>query len=336
MTQTPRTFRRGRALALLAALLLAAGCATPQTDHLLAGGSGAPAARARLLDVPFFPQEDFYCGPAALAMVLDWAGDSVTPGELVPRAFTPGREGTLQTEILGDARRRGRLAYPVRNLANLLKEIEAGHPVLVLQNLGLSWYPQWHYAVAVGYDLAHRTIVLHSGRERMHEIGLELFERTWARGGYWAVVVLPPGELPRTARETPLIEAVTGLERTRHWKAAAETYEAALRRWPKSRGALLGLGNARYALGDLAGAERALRRGVRAHPDNPALLNNLAHVLARRGQREEAIAIARKAVSLGGPLRPVAEETLRSLTSQQKTPSEKNGRPSSKRGGGNP
>ena len=26
--------------------------------------------------------------------------------------------------------------------------------LLVLQNLGLSWLPRWHYAVVVGYDLA--------------------------------------------------------------------------------------------------------------------------------------------------------------------------------------
>src|SRR3546814_2318796 len=37
--------------------------------------AGEPLPRqVELSEVPFFPQEDYYCGPAALATVLAWGG----------------------------------------------------------------------------------------------------------------------------------------------------------------------------------------------------------------------------------------------------------------------
>src|SRR3569623_3150374 len=58
-------------------------------------------------------------------------------------------------------------------LAALLREVGAGHPVQVLQNRGLSWAPRWHYAVVVGYDLARDEVVLRSGTERRHRVSFK-------------------------------------------------------------------------------------------------------------------------------------------------------------------
>ncbi|WVM93376.1 hypothetical protein ULG90_05290 [Halopseudomonas pachastrellae] len=44
----------------------------------------------------------------------------------------------------------------------ILRELDDGNAVLVMQNLAFDWYPQWHYA-AVGYDLNTRELILHSG-----------------------------------------------------------------------------------------------------------------------------------------------------------------------------
>ncbi|MFQ5895575.1 MAG: PA2778 family cysteine peptidase [Nitrospinota bacterium] len=307
-----RSRLRGTAVPLLMAGFVA-GCATLQTGRLTRERFRALPSKAVLLQVPFHPQEAYFCGPAALAMALNWSGDPVNPSDLIPQVFTPGRKGTLQSEIINAGRRHGRLVYPVSGFENLLKEVAAGHPVIVLQNLGLSWYPQWHYAVVVGYDLTGHQIVLHSGLEARKVIPLRLFERTWARSNYWSVAVLPPHELPASALEKPFLEAAAGLERARQWEAAARAYEAALQRWPKSYGALMGLGNSRYALGDLSGAERAFRAATKAHPTAAAAFNNLAHVLAERGHRREALKLARQAVALGGPLKRMFLKTLKQI-----------------------
>jgi tetratricopeptide (TPR) repeat protein len=246
-------------------------------------------------------------------MVLNWSGEPVDPNELASDAYTPGREGSLQLDILSAARRHGRLPYPVSDLESLLAEVEAGHPVLVLQNLGLGLFPVWHFAVTIGYDLTHGIIILHSGRHAGRHVSLHTFERTWSRGGHWAVAVLPAGEMPATAQEAAYLEAIIGLERAERWAEARVAYEAATRRWPESLGAWLGLGNSHHALSDVDGAEEAFRAAVQADPDAGEALNNLAHVLLERGERDEAHDIIKRALGLGGPMRPVFERTLREI-----------------------
>src|SRR5258707_609784 len=97
--------------AILAALVLLAlaGCATPQTDSLLQQ-RGALPPQTELKTVVFYPQAENECGPAALAMALTASGLKTTPDKLTPTVFTPGRAGSLQTDMLAASRRNGRVA----------------------------------------------------------------------------------------------------------------------------------------------------------------------------------------------------------------------------------
>ena len=300
-------------LAFGALLLFLAGCATPQAESLLADPGGLPV-RAEVAKVPFYPQEKFYCGPAAMAMALTWSGLPVTQEDIATQVYTPGREGSLRNDMLAGARRNGRLAVRVRSLRAMLQEIAAGNPVLVFQNLGLSWYTRWHYAVAFGYDFDQNALLLRSGVTARRVMGLALFERTWARGDYWAITVLPPGRLPVTATEQDVLVAAIGLENAGRSAAAAAAYAAMAARWPDSLGAQMGLGNARFAAKDYAGAEQAFRAAVTRHPKAADAWNNLAYALIRQGRREAALAAARKAVEIGGPRADAYRDTLRELS----------------------
>jgi tetratricopeptide (TPR) repeat protein len=256
-----------------------------------------PAAAA-VADVPFFAQEDYYCGPAALAMTLAWSGLEVRQDDLVPVVFTPGRQGTLQSDVLAAARRYERLAIAVDSLPALLAELAAGHPVLVFQNLGLPPLPQWHYAVATGYDLDARTLRLHSGRTEDYELPLSTFARTWARVDNWALVVLPPDQLPATAGERAVLEAASALERGDAAVAATTAYATILTRWPDSLPGWIGLGNAAYAAGDRHRAIAAFRGATKRHPSALAAWQNLAFVLAETGAEGEAAAARARADAL--------------------------------------
>ncbi len=296
-------------MAALGLVLLLSGCST--LSPALRPGDGLPAQA--YVATTFFPQEIHHCGPAALATVLGASGVDTTPEALAPQVYLPGREGSLQLELVAAARGTGRIAYVLEPvLEHALREVAAGRPVLVLQNLGLSWYPRWHYAVLIGYDLEARSVTLHSGTERDYVTALATFDRTWARAGRWALLVLPPEQLPATARELPYVGAAAALERTAPDDAEL-AYRAALQRWPASLAALLGLGNARYAQGNLTGAEQAYAAAVAAHPESAAAHNNHAHVLARLGRKAEALQAARRAVELGGDTLPVARRTLQEL-----------------------
>lgn len=309
-TSTARLFTGGF---FFLVTLLASGCAALHTDRILATAEVLPEP-VELTAVPFFPQEEYQCGPAALATVLNWGGVSVSPTELAPQVYLPERRGSLQLELIGAARRHGRIPYVLQpQLESLLAEVSSGNPVLILQNLSLPWYPKWHYAVVVGFDLKRDRVILRSGPIERHETPFKVFERTWRRSDYWALVILPPDRLPFTAEEIPYVQAVAPLERLARWPDTAQAYATALTRWPKSLAARMGLGNSRYAQGDLRGAEEAFRRATQEHPDAGAAFNNLAQVLADQDRLPEAQAAAQRAVELGGPQRKTFRETLKQI-----------------------
>ena len=303
---------------LCAGLLLLglSACSTTQTQQIVEDRQQLPI-NAQVAGVPFFAQERYYCGPAALAMVLAWSGLPLTQEDLVSEVYTPGRKGTLRTDVLTAARRHGRMAVQIETMRDLLQEIAAGHPVLVFQNLGLSWYPQWHFAVAIGYDLDSREIVLHSGLDPRRVLSLDAFDRTWRRGDYWALVVLPPGRLPESAGEIPTLKAAAGLERVQRYEEAAAAYTAVSARWPSSVAARLGLGNTLYAMGDYPGAERAYLDAIRNDAEAAAVWNNLAYALAAQGRRQEALNAVEKAVLFGADNRSQYEASLRELQNRE-------------------
>ena len=294
---------------LIIGLLIFSGCATAPTKKWYQASRDVPP-KSELAAVPFFPQEEYQCGPASLAMVLAWGGLQVDADELAPQVYTPSLKGSLQPAMITAARRHGRVAYPISGANALLKEIAAGHPVIVLQNLGLSWVPAWHYAVVIGYDLDKAIIVLHSGITNRKTTALYTFENTWARSKHWGLVVLPPDRLPATAEENSYVKAVAGLERSGQWPGAVGGYKTALRRWPQSFSAHIGLSNSYYAQGDLKSARKVLQKTTILFPEEGVAFNNLAHVLWKQGKKQEAIKAGRQAVRLGGPHVEKYQKTL--------------------------
>jgi hypothetical protein len=267
--------------------------------------------------VPFHAQEEYQCGPAALAMVLEAGGKVVEPEVLRPQIYIPDRQGSLQVEMLAAARRNGFVAVELNpKLSDLLAEIAAGTPAVVLQNLALDWYPAWHYAVAIGYDLKEQRIVLRSGTERRLEMPLSTFERTWQRGGYWAMLALPPGRFPASVGPAEYLSAVTKFEKAGPPDLARAAYQRALERWPDQFIALMGAGNTAYRAGDFEAAEQAFRRATVVYPRSVAAHNNLAQTLADLDRHEEALTEARMAVGLGGPLEDASVRTLDAIVKQ--------------------
>ena len=294
---------------VFAALL--AGCATPPMTAALATQPPAPLARQTLLaQVPFIPQEDYQCGPAALAMVLAADGAVVSAEALVAQVYLPARGGSLQVEMLAAARRHGRLAVvlPAR-LDAVLAEVDAGRPVIVLQNLSLPALPRWHYAVVIGYDLERQEIVLHSGTRARLALPMSVFERTWARSEHWAMVATAPPVLPSSPDAASLLSAIAALERV-DADAAVRAYAALTERHPSLYGAWLGLGNASHSTGDLAGAERAFSRATQIDPQSADGWNNLALTQLALGRVSDARVSAQRAVALGGPRAARYRETL--------------------------
>jgi hypothetical protein len=308
-------YRLSKAGLLIYILLLLFGCTSMQRTPMPQLPENVPD-RVELETVPFYAQDAYQCGPATLAMALTWSGLTVTPEELKDQVYTPSRKGSLQLDMVSAARRHGKITYQFNDPAALFPEVAAGHPVIILQNLGLSWLPVWHYAVVIGYDGAQQDVILRSGTTNRKVMSYHVFEKTWARSNYWGLMVLQPDQLPVLAKENDYLDSVVVLERTNHYQAAATGYRTALSRWPQSLNARIGLGNSYYALGDLKGAESALREATASHPKSAVAYNNLAHVLSEQGRLKEALAVAKKAVALGGAMKSESEKTMQEIRSR--------------------
>ena len=294
----------------LSCAALIQGCAswTPQTKELAENRpAGIPGAH-ELTEVPFFAQSDYQCGPASLAMVMVAAGVKTTPDELVPEVYLPERKGSLQVEMLAAPRRHGLVSYQLApSYADLIRELAAGTPVIILQNLGIK--EGWHYAVAIGYDWDNGMLQLRSGLNERQELPFAMNEMAWRRSGYWAMVAVPPDRVPASADEQRWLAAIAALERTGQSAAARTAYRTFLARWPANVNAAIGLANAHHALGELTEAERVLREAAKHAPDSVVVLNNLAQVLADQGRYREALPYVERAAATAGPHADAVSQT---------------------------
>ncbi|HKX57682.1 MAG TPA: PA2778 family cysteine peptidase [Xanthomonadales bacterium] len=236
------------------------------------------------LDVPFFPQEEFQCGPAALATLLVASGVETTPDLLTPQIYLPERQGSLQPELLAASRRAGRVPYVIENdLRPVFAQLESGRPVLLLQNLRTQHFPVWHYAVLTGYEPASRTVFMNTGTRQNEAMDIRKFARLWDWAGNWALVVLKPGEIPPLAKPETYFAAVANFEPVAGMEPAAAAWRSAIEHWPDQPQPYLALGNQAYARGELADAARWYRDGLEVDAQNPGLANNFAAVLGELG-----------------------------------------------------
>jgi hypothetical protein len=282
-------------------VLALSGCATPpQTRQLLAEIPAGIPTSIELTDTPFFPQQQYQCGPAALATVLAAQAVRVTPDELVDEVYIPALQGSLPEEMTATARRYRMLAYRLPgSLSDLLTEVAHGNPVLVMQNLGNDWFQNWHFAVVIGYDLDQDEIILRSGTTARWHTTLAVFERTWSRSDYWALLVLPAGEIPASAVLAPYLQASRDLETSGQEVAALSAYQSASRHWPHEPRAWLAYGNSLYASGETNNAAHAFLQVTRLSPDNPQGWNNLAYALLQTGCPQQARLAAACALTHG-------------------------------------
>lgn len=306
---------------MLVAAAVLGGCAAPQSaalrESLAPGGTGVERLpeQARL-EVPFVAQTEYQCGPASLAMVLGAAGQPVALESLIDAVYLPARRGSLQAEMLAQPRRAGMFSVRLEpRLDAVLRTVADGTPVLVFQNLGLSWAPVWHYAVLTGYDLRVGRVVLHSGTHESMPMSLATFERTWARTGYWAMIVTDPSHVPRTVQLGDALRAAVALERLDRG-AAMRAYETLRIRAPNDRLVQFARANALLADQKPAAAAAAYRELLAIHAEFADGWNNLAHALADLGDLQAARAAAERAVSLGGPSIAVYRQTAARMHSK--------------------
>jgi len=237
-----------------------------------------------LQSVPFYPQTEYQCGPAALAGVLGESGVGISPEQLTPQVYLPERQGSLQVELLAATRRAGRIAYVVdTEPSSLIRELQADRPVLVLQNLRTPRFPVWHYAVVIGFDAAANDFILNSGKHERMEERASTFLRTWDWAERWGMVALEPGDLPSSPDRLRYYQAVAAFESLADDNAAHKAWSAALTEWPNDYRPGLALGNLAYQAANYESAIRHFRQALKLSPGEAVVENNLAEAMAAIG-----------------------------------------------------
>lgn len=261
--------------------------------------------------VPFYSQQDYQCGPASLAMALGASGQSVSVDSLIPQVFLPGREGSVQPEMLAAVRRHQRISYTLDGSFDaLLLEVSAGNPVIVLQNLGLSFAPLWHYAVVIGFDQARQQLLLHSGEQSRQVTSMSRFNATWARSQHWAMVALPPGEFPASIKPQAAVDGVSAFEQAAGTQAALPAWYALTERWPDYGLGWFALGNALHAEQDLAAAAEAFSHATQVDAKLAVAWLNLGLTQYSLGELDAARASLQQAADLPGKWQAQAQQAL--------------------------
>ena len=273
------------------------------------------------LDVPFIEQIDNYCGPASLAMVANYYGNPVTADDVAQLIYIPEKKGSLQIEMQAAARNLDLVAFTMNmDLASLRAEINAERPVIILQNLAFNIYPVWHYSVVTGRDPNNDYFLLHSGRHEFYRSAWTTLENTWRRGEYWALVALPPGDIPSSADEEVAIQAALDLEKIGKYRAAQLTYAAIIERWPENFTAQVGLANTHMLLEEPLAASQAYKQALQLNTQSAEALNNFAYSAFELGCEVTALKAASCAIRLDGANHRELMSTLSELKSLTANP----------------
>lgn len=138
--------------------------------------------------VPFFPSEDYQCGPSSLAMVLNFWGMSITPESIAKEIYSEGARGTVDFDMLIFAQKKGFKAIQYSGSIDDIKEkIKAQKPLIVMTDEGFWFYKKYHYMVVVGFDSSN--VIVNSGTEQHKKMDFESFIKKWKKTGFWTLLI---------------------------------------------------------------------------------------------------------------------------------------------------
>ena len=217
-----------------------------------------------------------YCGPACLAMVLNyWDGKgSFSQQKITDDIFDSENQATYNSEMVLYPRTRGFASYSCQGDLRILKEVVAkGFPVIVLTK-PIIQIPKGHYRVVIGFDDAEDQIIFHDpffgSRYAMSSKNfLKVWELGKGRNQYRWMLAVVPGQspFPFPALQNDPLTAIN-------------------------------LATAYYRRSDFARSKEQWEKAREVMKTDPVPLYSLGMVSLREGKAGEAEAYARQAVAL--------------------------------------
>lgn len=145
-------------------------------------GFSADKSTISVEGVPFIKQKDNFCGPAAMASLMQYYGQDISQEEVAEKVYTPKLDGALISDMENFARGQG---YAVEvsegNIGRLTSLIDEGTPVIALVDRGVWKVSVPHYYVVYGYNAGNETFLLHTGDECCEEMEFDKLDGEWQR-----------------------------------------------------------------------------------------------------------------------------------------------------------
>ncbi len=138
--------------------------------------------------VPFYPQNEYQCGPATLASVMNYHGIDITPEQIVKDIFSKTARGTLTFDMVNFVKNRGlKVDYYSSSLDDLKANINTGNPLIVLVDYGFLSYQQNHFMVVIGYN--DYGVIVNSDSFQGQFITNENFVKVWKKTNFWTLLI---------------------------------------------------------------------------------------------------------------------------------------------------
>ena len=133
-------------------------------------------------NVPFVKQKDKFCGPAAMASVMNFYGQDVSQDQVAQEVYSPELKGALISDMEDFAREMGYNASTVNGDENtLISLIDENVPSIILVDLGIWVVSVPHYYVVYGYNESKETFIINTGFTSSKEINFEDLDKEWEK-----------------------------------------------------------------------------------------------------------------------------------------------------------
>ena len=166
-------------LLLLNCILLLNSCS--KETHNSANLSSSYNAKI-IKNVPFVKQEDKFCGPAAMASVMNFYGQNISQDQIANDVYSPELKGALISDMENFATKMGYNASTINGDQNtLISLVDEGIPSIILVDLGIWVVSVPHYYVVYGYNKGKETFLINTGFTSNKEINFKDLDKEWEK-----------------------------------------------------------------------------------------------------------------------------------------------------------
>ena len=163
-------------------------------SELAQRGADNNVCEGKYLEAPFIAQKEFSCGPASLAMVLNYYGCLISQEEIAKNFSSDQLLGSFSLDLIAEAKALGfSVEFGAGNLEKIKQSLEQNKPAIVFWNYLLEPLPARHFAVVVGYFETHNQtyLIIHSGAKPNQVFSQKNFLKLWARENNWMMTIKP-------------------------------------------------------------------------------------------------------------------------------------------------